>query len=323
MSAHPSGTTRRPEFIQTALTDPAAQREALVQGLLQERPAIAPKFFYDTLGSKLFEAITVLDEYTSTRTEALILEQQLEAIARVCGEGHTLVDLGAGNCAKAARLFGRLKPRRYVAVDISTDFLQQALQALQARHPELPMLGLGMDLDRLPALPEQVGQGARLMFYPGSSIGNYAPAAAVDFLRRVRAAAPGGALLIGVDLLKPEATLQRAYDDALGVTAAFNLNVLRNANRLLGSDFDLGQWRHVALFDAAAARIEMHLEAHGDLRVSWPGGSRGFRRGERLLTEIACKYTVEGFDASLRSAGYLQTHCWTDPHRSFAVFVAR
>ena len=323
MPAQPAGAARRPEFIQTALPDPAAQRDELVRGLLQERPAIAPKFFYDTLGSKLFEAITVLDEYTPTRAEAEIIEGQLDLVARACGEGHTLVDLGAGNCAKAARLFGRLKPRRYVAVDISVDFLQQALQALQERHPELPMFGLGMDLDSLPALPPQVGEGSRLMFYPGSSIGNFAPEAAAGFLRRVRAAAPGGALLIGVDLLKPAPLLQRAYDDALGVTAAFNLNMLRHVNRLLGSDFDPPQWRHVALFDPASARVEMYLEARRDLRVQWPGGGRDFRLGERLLSEIACKYTIEGFDALLRSAGYVQTHCWTDAQRGFAVFVAR
>lgn len=323
MPAQPVAAARRPEFIQTSLPDPAAQRDELTRGLLQQRPGIAPKFFYDTLGSKLFEAITALDEYTSTRAEAAILERQLEPIARACGEGHTLVDLGAGNCAKAARLFGRLKPRAYVAVDISVDFLQQALQALQARHPQLPMLGLGMDLEGLPALPPRVGDGSRLMFFPGSSIGNFAPEAAAAFLRRVRAAAPAGALLIGVDLLKPAPLLQRAYDDALGVTAAFNLNVLRHVNRLLGSDFDPPQWRHVALFDAASARVEMHLEARRDLRVQWPGGGRAFRAGDRLLTEIACKYTIESFDALLRGAGYLQTHCWTDAQRGFAVFVAR
>ena len=323
MPAQPAGAARRPEFIQVSRPDATAQRDELASGLLQDRPVIAPKFFYDTLGSKLFEAITVLDEYTSTRAEAAVLEAHLDAIAHACGEGHTLVDLGAGNCAKAARLFGRLKPRAYVAVDISADFLQQALRDLQARHPDVPMLGLGMDLERLPALPPQVGQGARLMFYPGSSIGNFTPEAAVDFLRRVREAAPGGALLIGVDLLKPAPLLQRAYDDALGVTAAFNLNVLRHVNRLLGSDFDPAQWRHLARFDAASARVEMHLQARSDLRVQWPGGSRAFRQGDRLLTEIACKYSVEGFDTLLRRAGYGQTHAWTDPLRSFAIFVAR
>lgn len=318
---------RSPEFIQTALPECAALRDELAQGLLQEHPAIAPKFLYDSLGSKLFEAITALDEYYPTRTEAAIFAAHLEPIARACGDGHALVDLGAGNCAKAARLFGRLRPRRYVAVDISAAFLHDALQALQARHPQLPMYGLGMDLERLPALPPQVqrqlGEEPRLMFYPGSSIGNFTPAAATGFLRRVRAAAPGGALLIGVDLLKPAPLLQRAYDDALGVTAAFNLNVLRHANRLLGSDFDTAQWQHVALFDAGQARVEMHLQARCAVQLQWPGGRRAFGAGARLLTEVSCKYTVEGFDALLRDAGYRHTQCWTDPDAAFAVFVAR
>ena len=245
------------------------------------------------------------------------------ALAQACGLGHTLVDLGAGNCAKAARLFGVLRPSRYVAVDISVEFLRHSLQALQVQHPQLPMLGVGMDFSTSLRLPAQAGGGTRLMFYPGSSIGNFTPEAAERFLRRVRAAAPQGALLIGVDLLKPPELLQRAYDDALGVTAAFNLNLLRHVNRLLGSDFDVAQWRHAALFDAARSRVEMHLEARADLQVRWPQASVRWRAGERVLTEIACKYTVEGFDALLRRAGYAHTRCWTDARCWFAVFVAR
>ena len=310
------------EFLQLASARPQALAEELAQGLQQPQPRIAPKFLYDALGSKLFEAITELDEYYPTRTEALIFERHLDELAQACGPGHTLVDLGAGNCAKAARLFDALRPGRYVAVDISAGFVRDALHALQARHPQLPMLGLGLDFTAALELPPQAGGGTRLMFYAGSSIGNFSPDAALEFLHRVRAAAPGGALLIGVDLVKPAALLQRAYDDALGVTAAFNLNVLRHANRLLGSDFDLAQWRHVALFDAAASRVEMHLEARCDLQVRWPGGGLLRRAGERIHTEDACKYTVEGFDGMLRRAGYTRTRCWTDPQRRFAVFVA-
>jgi L-histidine N-alpha-methyltransferase len=310
------------EFLQLAPTQAQALSDELAQGLLQPQPAIAPKFLYDALGSKLFEAITELDEYYPTRTEAAIFEQHRAALAQVCGTGRTLVDLGAGNCAKAASLFDALRPSRYVAVDISVDFLRRALRELQASHPSLPMLGLGLDFSTALELPPQAGSGTRLMFYPGSSIGNFAPEAAIEFLRRVRTAAPGGGLLIGVDLLKPAALLQRAYDDALGVTAAFNLNLLRHVNRLLGSDFDLAQWRHVAVFDAANARVEMHLEARCDLQVRWPGGCLVRRAGERVHTENACKYSVEGFDAMLRRAGYTRTRCWTDPQGWFAVFVA-
>lgn len=314
---------RAAEFVQQPCVQASVLRDELAQGLLQPQPSIAPKFLYDALGAKLFEAITELDEYYPTRTEASIFEQHGDALAQACGSGHTLVDLGAGNCAKAARLFEVLRPSRYVAVDISVEFLRRALQALQAHHPQMPMLGVGLDFSSSLQLPAQAGGGTRLMFYPGSSIGNFTPEAAERFLGSVRAAAPDGALLIGVDLVKPPELLQRAYDDALGVTAAFNLNLLRHVNRLLGSDFDLAQWRHVALFDATHSRVEMHLEAKRDLQVRWPRASVRRRAGERVLTEIACKYTVEGFDALLRRAGYLHTRCWTDPQRWFAVFVAR
>ena len=255
------------EFLQVGSAVPEAPHDDLARGLQQAVPHIAPKFLYDALGSKLFEAITELDEYYPTRTEAAIFERHRDELARACGLGHTLVDLGAGNCAKAARLFDALRPSRYVAVDIAADFLRRALTELHLRHPKLPMLGLGLDFTAALELPPQAGTGTRLMFYPGSSIGNFTPEAAADFLRRVRAAAPGGALLIGVDLVKPAPLLQRAYDDTLGVTAAFNLNLLRHVNRLLGSDFDVTQWRHVAFYDAARARVEMHLEARCDLQV--------------------------------------------------------
>ena len=318
----PPAATLQAEFLQLPSAQTLSVNDELAQGLLQPQPSIAPKFLYDALGSKLFEAITELDEYYPTRTEAAIFERHRDSLAQACGTGHTLVDLGAGNCAKAASLFGALRPSRYVAVDISVDFLRRALHQLQARHPQLPMLGLGTDFSSTLELPTQAGSGTRLMFYPGSSIGNFEPQAAVEFLRRVRAAAPGGGLLIGVDLLKPAQVLQRAYDDALGVTAAFNLNLLRHVNRRLGSDFDVTQWRHVAMFDATRSRVEMHLEARCVLQVRWPGGVLVRRAGERVHTENACKYSVEGFDTLLRHAGYSRTRCWTDPRAWFAVFVA-
>ena len=172
-------------------------------------------------------------------------------------------------------------------------------------------------------MPEQAGEGSRLIFYPGSSIGNFTPAEATVFLRQVRERQLGGALLIGVDLVKPVAVLQAAYDDALGVTAAFNLNVLRNVNRVLGSDFDVAQWRHVAFFDATRSRVEMHLQARQEVVVTWPGGQRRFAAGQRLHTENSCKYSVEGFDALLRGAGYADIRCWTDERSWFGVFLAR
>jgi dimethylhistidine N-methyltransferase len=185
------------------------------------------------------------------------------------------------------------------------------------------MIGVGQDFSQHLQLPAAAADGPRLMFYPGSSIGNFTPAAAARFVQQLRAELRGGALLIGVDLVKDAAVLEPAYADALGVTAAFNLNLLRNVNRLLGSDFDVAQWRHVAFFDRAHSRIEMHLQPRVDLQVRWPGAQRTFAAGDRLHTENSCKYSVEAFDALLRGAGYTDIRCWTDEKGWFAVFLAR
>jgi dimethylhistidine N-methyltransferase len=184
------------------------------------------------------------------------------------------------------------------------------------------MVGVGVDFSQSLQLPPEAGDGPRTLFYPGSSIGNFTPTAAEVFLQRAHESAPGGNLLIGVDLVKAKPVLDAAYDDALGITAAFNLNLLSHVNRLLGSDFALRDWRHVAFFDEAASRIEMHLEARRALAVRWPGCERRFAQGERIHTENSCKYTVEGFDALLRRAGYTRTRCWTDDKQWFAVFAA-
>ena len=160
------------------------------------------------------------------------------------------------------------------------------------------------------------------MFYPGSSIGNFAPDEALRLLREAHTAARGGALLIGVDLVKDKAVLDAAYDDALGVTAAFNLNVLRHLNRIAGTDFRLADWRHVAFFDPERSRIEMHLEARQSLIVHWPGGERRFAAGERILTEHSWKWTRTRFDTLLREAGFGDVACWTDARDGFAVFLA-
>jgi dimethylhistidine N-methyltransferase len=318
----PSAPPRQPRFVQLHDATPQDTRAELGAGLAAERAAIAPKYFYDVLGSRLFDAITELDEYYPTRTEAAILAAEQGAIAAAAGSGRTLIDLGAGNCEKAARLFGVLRPPRYVAVDISVEFLRQALVALQRAHPALELVGVGEDFSRELRLPPEVGDGPRTYFYPGSSIGNFTPAEALVFLRRVHDSAAGARLVLGVDLVKDKAVLEAAYDDALGVTAAFNLNVLRHVNRLLGSDFALADWRHVALFNEADSRIEMHLEARRDVDVRWPGGARRFAGGERIHTENSYKYTVEAFDRLLRAAGFAHTRCWTDERAWFAVFCA-
>jgi len=311
---------RTPRFIQSHVADSTDERAAARTALLAAEASAAPKFFYDRLGSHLFEAITELEEYYPTRTEAAVFERHGAEMARRIGTGATLIDLGAGNCAKAAALFPLLEPQRYVAVDISVEFLREALRRVQREHPGIEMIGLGLDFSRTLDLPADVGSGRPVFFYPGSSIGNFSPDEALQFLARVRAQADGGGLLIGVDLVKPTAILEAAYDDALGVTAAFNLNLLRHLNRLIDSDFDPRDWRHVAFFDAKRSRIEMHLEARRDLTVRWPGAERRFRVGERIHTENSCKYTPEGFADLLRRAGFAEPVRWTDPADWFSVF---
>lgn len=315
-------TVPAPPLIQVHPLDPAAARAELLRGLRAARPAIPPKYFYDALGARLFAAITELPEYTPTRTEAAIVAGHLPDIARALdAQGCTLIDLGAGNCEKAARLFAALRPAQYVALDISVDYLAQSLDCLQRQYPQLPMLGVGIDFTRALDLPVEVPAARRLFFYPGSSIGNFDPIEACAFLAALRRA--GEALLIGVDLVKDTAVLNAAYDDALGVTAAFNLNVLNHVNALMGSDFDVRNWRHVAFYDPAQQRIEMHLETRCALTVRLPDGPLAFAAGSRIHTENSYKYTRAQFADRLARAGYAVAGCWTDPGEGFAVFAAR
>ena len=317
---------KTPRFIQLHQADDRALAREAALGLMAQPAQASPKFFYDALGSRLFDAITEAAEYYPTRTEAAILEAHGAAITAAAlaatGAQPVLVDLGAGNCAKAARLFGALAPRRYVAVDISVDFLRQALDQLQREHPAVDLLGLGLDFSARLQLPADVVNGPALVFYPGSSIGNFAPADALRLLREARAVARGGALLVGVDAVKPAPLLEAAYDDDLGVTAAFNLNLLKHLNRLLGSNFDVRGWRHLALFNATESRVERHLAARAATTVRWPGGGRRFAAGERIHTENSYKWTPAGFAALLREAGFSDVQHWTDPQGWFGVYLA-
>lgn len=316
-------TMSEPRFLQLYTSDADAERSAACAALLEPQARIAPKYFYDRLGSLLFEAITALPEYYPTRTEAAIFARHAAEMADAIGATGTMIDLGAGNCAKAAALFPLIEPARYVAVDISVDFVRDALRRLQREHPRIEMAGLGLDFADALELPAELLRGRPLFFYPGSSIGNFTPADALPFLRRVHRHAEGGCLLIGVDLVKAKSVLEAAYDDAVGVTAAFNLNVLRHLNHVIGSDFDPRQWQHVALFDEAVSRIEMHLQARSDVSLRWPGGGRRFAAGERILTEYSYKYRPADFEALLRDAGFHRTQCWRDDHEGFAVFLAQ
>ena len=306
-------------------TDGASAAEAAA-GLLAVPSSLPPKYFYDAQGSRLFDAITELSEYYPTRTEAGIFAAHgiaiADAVRSSTGPSPVIVDLGAGNCAKGAALFPLLAPSRYVAVDISADYLATALAQLRREHPALDLVGVGLDFSSQLALPSELTGPQALVFYPGSSISNFDPAGALTLLSQMHTVAAGGALLIGVDLVKAVDVLEAAYDDALGVTAAFNLNLLRHLNRLLGTDFDLRQWRHVALFHRAESRIEMHLESRQAQWVRWPGGERHFAAGERIHTENSYKWTLEGFAGLLRQAGFAEPRHWTDSLGWFGVFVA-
>lgn len=296
----------------------------IAAGLLQSPAQISPKYFYNALGSKIFEAICLLDEYYLTRAEMSIYTAHGPAIAKAAGQGRVLIDIGAGNCGKAALLFPNLEPSQYVPVDISAAFLTNAVERLQALYPDIPMLPLGIDFTEGLNLPGQVKSRDRLVFYPGSSIGNFTPLQAAEFLTRIRReCADDGALLIGVDLVKAPEILEAAYDDALGITGAFNLNMLAHVNEILGSDFFIPDWRHRALFNAELSCVEMHLEARRVVSVSWPGGERHFAQGERIHTENSYKYTRRGFIDLLESCGFGEATCWTDAAQQFLVCYAR
>lgn len=314
----------RPYFFQTSppeSTDPALDLRA---GISSPEAHIPAWYLYDELGSRLFDVITLLPDYYPTRTEAAILAKHLPEMAEVTNiENGTLIDLGAGSCDKAPSLFPLVKPSQYVPVDISVDHLRAIVTRLQREHHDIEMIGVGTDFSNNLVLPDQVQSERRLFFYPGSSIGNFTPAAAVVFLQQVRSQMQkDGAVWIGIDMVKDHKTLERAYDDELGVTAAFNLNMLLNVNRIAGTNFEPTHWQHRALFNAQESRIEMQLEAKAATTVRWPEGERKFSAGERIHTESSYKYTPDSFRALLEQAGLRQVGMWTDEKQWFAFFAA-
>lgn len=297
--------------------------DELQTGLLTHPAYIDPKYLYDTLGSSLFTAITQLPEYYPTRCEAEILHEHAVDIARHVGNVSALVDLGAGDCAKAEKLLPALQPERYIPIDISVEYLHNAVQRIQHAYKDLQVLPLGQDFHRALTLPDSIPLSGRLFFYPGSSIGNLTPERALALLTQIRQSCPDGGLLIGIDRIKSRHTLEQAYDDALHLTAAFNLNLLRHVNQRLGSDFEVSDWQHVAHYDEPHARVQMHLQAQSNIQIHWPGAQRDFREGERIHTENSYKYTPDGFSSLLTRAGFSHIEHWSDTRGWFSVFSAR
>jgi dimethylhistidine N-methyltransferase len=296
----------------------------VLNGLAATPKALSPKYFYDGRGSALFEAICELPEYYPTRTELALMRENAAAMADCLGPRCLLIELGSGAGVKTGVLMAALNPAGYVAVDISATALHAASSRLAAVFPQLPQLAVCADYLRpldIPGLAD-FGAARRVVYFPGSTIGNLTPEEALVFLRDARRlAGAGGAMLVGVDLKKDVSVLHAAYNDAQGVTAAFNLNLLHRMNRELGADFDPAQFRHVAFYDAAAGRIEMHLESCCAQTVCVGGRRFGFAAGERLHTENSCKYAVDEFQQLARAAGFRPQQVWVDPQHYFAVHL--
>jgi dimethylhistidine N-methyltransferase len=315
---------QEPRIIDRLHVDAAAERRALIEGLRATPARIAPKYFYDALGAALFSAICELPEYYLTRTERAIFDRYRAEIVAAIGRGTQFVDLGAGDGTKAAMWLASIAPLRYIAVDISVESLHTATRRLAVEFPALEMLGVVTDFTRGLDLQRELGREHTTFFYPGSSIGNFAPREASAFLGDIRrqCAAGGGGLLIGVDTPKDVARLNAAYDDALGVTAAFNRNVLLHVNRVLDCNFDPKAFAHVAFYDAMQNRIEMHLAPIRDSVVEIDGTVRRFHAGERIHTENSYKYEPAAFAALLRDAGFETVRLWQDAAGAFAVYYA-
>jgi dimethylhistidine N-methyltransferase len=296
---------------------------ALVDGLYAVPATIPPKYFYDAIGCALFEAICELPEYYLTRTERAIFMAHRETIAAVVGRNRQFVDLGAGNCAKGEFWLPALKPRRFIAVDIAAAAIEPALGRLSAAHPEVEFAGVITDFSRTLDLGADLDGGPVTFFYPGSSIGNFEPDDALALLVQVRKLCGShGGLLVGVDVPKEQIRLAAAYDDALGVTAAFNRNVLNHVNALLGTDFDPAAFAHVAFYDPVRSRVEMHLEALRAQSIAIAGRERVFAAGERIHTENSYKYSPDQFATLLRRAGFADVAVWQDDAGDFAVYYA-
>jgi dimethylhistidine N-methyltransferase len=296
-----------------------------VAGLLQEPAFVAPKYFYDELGCALYGAICRLPEYYPTRTEVELFQSRRLEIATAIGPGRQFVDLGAGDCCKAKGWLPFLSPLRYVAVDIAMPEITAALDRLAPDFPGMELVGLATDFSRVLELDGVLADAPALFFYPGSSIGNFTPGDARKFLARIHqygAARPGSSLLIGVDGKKEKAVLDAAYDDALGVTAAFNRNMLRHLNRKFGLDFDLDAFAHVGFYNEAEGRIEMHLESLREQAVLLDGHERRFAKGERIHTENSYKYAPGEFEAVLRDAGFTSIRRWDAAGVAYSVFHA-
>jgi dimethylhistidine N-methyltransferase len=302
------------------LSTPGSFAQCLVQGLQKTPKEIPCKYFYDAEGSALFDAICELPEYYQTRTETALLTRHAGEIAHLIGAGAEIVEFGAGSLRKVRILLEALeRPAAYSPIDISGDYLGRVARRLAADYPALTLRPVVADFTQDIQIPPLAGLPRRAGFFPGSTIGNFKPDAAMALLRRMRATLTGGGLLVGVDLVKDPRILHAAYNDAAGVTAAFNKNLLARANRELGADFDPDAFAHYAPYNAALHRVEMYLVSLKRQRVTLCGRQFDFAPGEAVHTEDSHKYTIESFRELAARAGFSPRAVWTDPDRLFAL----
>ncbi len=305
-----------------SLADPAFRADVL-RGFSQLPRAIPARWFYDRRGSELFEAITDLPEYYPTRTESALLAECCPEVAQAVGPGRAVVEFGSGSSTKTPTLLRAIAPSAYVPIDISGDFLRESSGIISRAFPDLLVLPFEADFMAPLTLPRTIVDAPKLGFFPGSTIGNMTPKMAVDLLRTMRQSLGQGAmLLIGMDRIKDADILVPAYDDAAGVTAAFNLNLLTRINRELDGTIPVDGFRHRAIWNDDRARIEMHLEATADLSFSIDGQDFAIKAGETIHTENSHKYGARDARILLRSGGWTPVAEWTDPQGLFAIYLA-
>ncbi len=294
----------------------------ILDGLSLPQKTISPKFFYDERGSELFDAITRLPEYYLTRTELDIMSAHVDEMADLIGRHASLIEFGSGSSLKIRILLEHLhEPAVYVPVDISEDYLVATVESLAQDFPHIEILPVAADFTQPFELPNpRIMPERNIVYFPGSTIGNFSPEAALDLLRVMHhEAGEGGGLLIGVDLQKDKAVIERAYNDKAGITAEFNLNILRHINRAFDADFDLDAFEHEAFYNEQHGRIEMYLRSRRDQRFTVAGHGFELSEGERILTEHSHKYSLQGFAAMAAEAGFAVERVWTDANDWFSV----
>ncbi len=296
--------------------------EEVIEGLSRRQRHLPCKLFYDSVGSKLFDRICELPEYYLTGAEVSILQQRVAEIAARIGPGAALVEFGAGSCVKIRLLLDALEaPVAYVPIDVSRTHLKRSAREIAAAYPRLEVLAMGADFTRPLDLPELRGPARKkVIFFPGSTVGNFERAKAIEFLGNAATlVGPGGGVLIGVDLQKDPRVIEAAYNDTAGVTARFNANILAVINRELESNFRPARFEHQAVYDEGEGRIEMRLVSRCDQVVQVGGHAFGFACGEYIITEYSHKYTLNGFATMAKSGGLAVRDVWCDPERLFSV----